>query len=384
MAQYLKILSLAVASCGSLLAQSATGDAARGEQVLRDRGCINCHKVNGEGGNRAPDLGVRKSRNYTPAGLAGVLWNHDPSAWAQTGVRTKGAFAINAGQSADLFAYFTSKRYFEPMADARRGKQIFRAKQCSSCHGIRERASADAPTVVTWHSLRDPIGFALDTWNPQGMERALERKGVRYPRFTSQEMNDLLLYLDNLREIRSKKFQFQLADSEQGRNVFHSVQCDSCHQGKASLEERTERISLADIQAEIWNASTRLKTLPAVSRDEMSNLFAYLWSLEPRGDAHHGEIAFTKKKCATCHTGQGSSAPMLSERDLSPVSMVAALLSHGSAMQAELTKRSLAWPQIHETEISDMAAYLRDRHPSAANEVPYRAAALDILSSRYR
>ena len=31
--------SLAVASCGGLLAQSATGDAARGEQVLRDRGC---------------------------------------------------------------------------------------------------------------------------------------------------------------------------------------------------------------------------------------------------------------------------------------------------------------------------------------------------------
>ena len=384
MAQYLKILSLAVASCGGLLAQSATGDAARGEQVLRDRGCINCHKVNGEGGNRA-----RISAYGSPATIR-------PPAW----LACCGAMILPRGRKPAC-----GQRGHSPSMPGNRPtfSLTSRLRGISSLwpmpEGVSRSSERSNARVATasgsalprmrlpssrWHSLRDPIGFALDTWNPQGMERALERKGVRYPRFTSQEMNDLLLYLDNLREIRSKKFQFQLADSEQGRNVFHSVQCDSCHQGKASLEERTERISLADIQAEIWNASTRLKTLPAVSRDEMSDLFAYLWSLEPRGDAHHGEIAFTKKKCATCHTGQGSSAPMLSERDLSPVSMVAALLSHGSAMQAELTKRSLAWPQIHETEISDMAAYLRDRHPSAANEVPYRAAALDILSSRYR
>jgi len=270
--------------------------------------------------------------------------------------------------------YFTSRRYFEPLGDARRGKQLFRAKQCSACHGIRESVSADAPPVVAWRSLRDPIGFAEDMWNLQAMGPSFDRNGVNHPRFTSQEINDLFLYLDNLREIRGKKSKFQLAGSETGRILFHTMQCDSCHQGKQSLEQRTERVSMADIQAAIWNhASTRLGGRPAVSHDQMSDLVAYLWSLEPRGDARRGELAFTKKKCATCHADQGSNAPMLSDRDLSPVSMIAALWSHGPAMQTEMNRRSLSWPQIRKSEIYDMAAYLRNRHPSALREVPHGA-----------
>ena len=70
---------------------------------------------------------------------------------------------------------------------------------------------------------------------------------------------------------------------------------------------------------------------------------------------------------------RGASAPMLSDRDLSPVSMIAALWSHGPAMQTEMSKRSLAWPQIRKSEISDMAAYLRTRHPSALRELPHGA-----------
>ena len=127
-----------------------------------------------------------------------------------------------------------------------------RAKQCSTCHGIRERVSADAPPVVAWRSLRDPIGFAQDMWSLQGDGALVRANSVNHPRFTSQEINDLFLYLDNLREIRGRKSQFQLAGSETGRILFHTMQCDGCHQGKLSLEKRTERISMADIQAAMW------------------------------------------------------------------------------------------------------------------------------------
>jgi len=125
MARFLSIASLAVATWGGgLLAQVTTGDASRGEQLVRDRGCVACHKLNGSGGNKAPDLGRLASRNYTPAGLAGVMWNHAPSAWAQTAATSKGTIAISPAQAADLFAFFSSRRYFEPRGDAKRGSQI--------------------------------------------------------------------------------------------------------------------------------------------------------------------------------------------------------------------------------------------------------------------
>jgi cytochrome c2 len=291
------------------------------------------------------------------------MWNHAPSAWAQAAATSRGTIAISAGQAADLFAHFSSRRYFEPPGDARRGKQVFSAKQCSSCHGIRERVS-DAPPVVAWHSSRDPIGFARDMWNLQAaMERAFESKGVHHARLTASEINDLLVYLDNLREIRGKEPQFQLADLDAGRAQFHAMQCDACHQGKRSLEKRAARLSMADIQAAIWNhASTRLKARPAVSYEEMCNLVAYLWSMGPPGDARRGQRLFARKQCANCHAEKGKDARMLSDRDLSPVSVIAALWNHGPAMQADMSKRSLAWPRIGPSEIADMAAFLKTPH----------------------
>jgi cytochrome c2 len=201
------------------------------------------------------------------------------------------------------------------------------------------------------------------------MAPALEGKGVRHPQLTALGVNDLHVYLDNLLGIRDTEPQFQLADSETGRIQFHRLQCDSCHQGKLSMETRADRISMADIQAAMWNhAHTRLKTRPAVSYEEMSGLVGYLWSLEPGGDPHHGELVFAKKKCAGCHAIAGKGAQILSERDLSPVSLVTALWSHGPAMQAEMIGKSMAWPHIDRSEITDMAAYLRTRPPSVRKE----------------
>jgi mono/diheme cytochrome c family protein len=292
------------------------------------------------------------------------MWNHAPSAWAQAAATSKGTIEISAGQAADLFAHFSSRRYFEPPGDARRGKQVFDAKRCSSCHGVRERVSPDASPAVAWHSSRDPIGFAQDIWNLQAaMERGFEGKGVHHPRLTSAEINDLLIYLDNLREIRGKEPQFQLADIDAGRLQFHKMQCDGCHGGKLSLENRGKRLSMADIQAAIWNhVSTRFKSRPSVTYEEMCNLVAYMWSLGPPGDPRRGQRLFSKKQCAACHSDGSNGAPALSDRDLTPVSVLAALWNHGPAMQADMNRKSLVWPRIGQSEIADMAAFLKTSH----------------------
>ncbi len=364
MARFLKIAGLALATWGSgLLAETVTGDASRGAQLLRDRGCITCHRLNGAGGKKATDLGRLASRNYSPEGLAGVMWNHTPTAWARSAATANGTLAITPAEAADLFAFFSSRRYFEPSGDAKRGKHVFDGKKCASCHGIRDMVpgAGDAKTVVEWRSSRDAIGFAEDMWNLQEkMDKAFVNKGVHHPRLSSTEINDLFVYLENVPEVRAKEPQFQLAGVEAGRAEYSDLQCETCHKGRLAIEKRPARLSMADIQAAIWNhASSKMIKRPMVTSAEMCNLVAYLSSLGPRDDPRRGERLFAKNQCASCHGAAGNAAPALHGRDLSPESVLSALMNHGTTMQAGMNKRSFAWPRFDESEIADIAAYLK-------------------------
>lgn len=51
------------------------GNPDRGRQLLWDKQCVSCHAVNGQGGKRAPDLGL--ATGYaSPAVLIAALWSH--------------------------------------------------------------------------------------------------------------------------------------------------------------------------------------------------------------------------------------------------------------------------------------------------------------------
>lgn len=292
------VIGVAVCCANVLLAQTAFGDASRGEKLLRERGCVGCHKVDGEGGSAAPDLGKRTSRDYTPAYVAGVLWNH-----AVSGSAERGMAAFSENEAADLFAFFASRRFFEEPGDARRGKQVFFEKRCDACHGTADGVSGEASPIAAWGSLRDPIGFAQEMWNRSpAMLQAFARKQVGHPHLTSQELNDLLVYLENLPAIRNRESHFRLAPAEMGRALFQAKGCAGCHRGKLSLENRMPRSTMADFSAAMWNHPlTNVQTRPSLSYNEMSALVGYLWSLEDRGDRYLGRIVFARKKCDTCH-----------------------------------------------------------------------------------
>src|SRR5690242_19749768 len=120
----------AVFTCASA-ATVVPGDARRGEQVFQSESCIQCHSVNGKGGKVGPDLGKRIDRNYTPALLASLMWNHAPAMWTAMGSQGVKKASLSQESAADLFAYFVSSRYFERPGDAGRGKQLFTARHCA-------------------------------------------------------------------------------------------------------------------------------------------------------------------------------------------------------------------------------------------------------------
>src|SRR6266436_1823239 len=103
---------VAIASLASATgAPLASVDSARGQLLFQSEGCVQCHSIDGKGGKIGPDLGKRIDRNYTPALLASVMWNHAPVMWAAIRERAVQTTPLSERDAADLFAYFYAARF---------------------------------------------------------------------------------------------------------------------------------------------------------------------------------------------------------------------------------------------------------------------------------
>ena len=174
---------------GVFAAEPIQGNADRGAKLFQNEQCVRCHSVNGKGGTAAPDLARRMDRDYTPAVMASLMWNHAPEMW--TGMKAQGIVrpSLSAESAADLFAYFVAGRYFEKPGDAGRGKLAFHDKHCDSCHGIDAAMAGGAPPVSRWESLADPIVLAQQMWNHGGrMHQAFAQKKLAWSQLTGAEL----------------------------------------------------------------------------------------------------------------------------------------------------------------------------------------------------
>ena len=115
------------------------GDASRGKDLFREKGCIECHAVYGVGGSVGPDLSHVAGVD-TPLLWTQALWNHAPAmgywleklglAWPK----------FEGREMNDLTAYIRqiapaprAERLVLP-ADPGRGWKLFQSKSCIVCH----------------------------------------------------------------------------------------------------------------------------------------------------------------------------------------------------------------------------------------------------------
>ena len=137
-----------------LRAAENTADSDRGAGLFVTLSCVQCHSINGTGGEVAPDLGRMVDRDFTPATLAATMWNHAPTMWAAMRDQNIQAGDLDEQAAADLFAFFYAAHFFDRPGDAARGKRLFESKHCSECHGLTVAKLPAAKPV----SQRDPIG----------------------------------------------------------------------------------------------------------------------------------------------------------------------------------------------------------------------------------
>jgi mono/diheme cytochrome c family protein len=342
-------------------------DSQRGERLFESEGCIQCHSIAGKGGKLAPDLGKRIDRNYSPAQLASVMWNHAPVMWSameKQGIRKSG---LDEQAAADLFAYFYAARFFDKPGDAARGKRLFAAKHCSECHGITtSKADADgARPVIRWDALGHPILLAEAMWNhAANMREAFTRHKISWPSISGQDLTDMLVYLRNLPATRQGGFRLETSAGDTGAALFKDKGCAGCHTGKLDLRPRLKGKTLTDIAADMWNHAPKMaQPPPRLDPGEMRPIVSYLWTesiFQDNGNVGEGRKVFTAKNCAVCHDDPASGAPSLAGRKggFSTVSMISTLWRHGPQMLKQMEAKQLEWPQFHARQMSDLITYL--------------------------
>ncbi|HTS65764.1 MAG TPA: c-type cytochrome [Candidatus Acidoferrales bacterium] len=363
----LRVIAMgAVAAWGAWAADIVPGDARRGEQLFQSEHCIQCHSIKGRGGSLAPDLARRIDRDYTPAVMASLMWNHAPDMWDAMKKNGVNKTSLSPEAASDLFAYFVSARYFERPGDAARGKQAFAARHCTDCHGITSSPVAAAPPVAKWESLAEPVVLAQQMWNHGAkMREQFSQKKLAWSKLTAQELTDMLVYLQNLPETRNLASNFSFPPSDTGEKLFVSKGCAGCHTGpKMALENRLHNQTLTEIAVDMWNHQPSMKNPPPeLSQEEMRQIISYIWARQyfrGSGSAERGKKVFSDAHCASCHDDPSSGAPKLGKgKDAySDITMVAALWNHGPRMLEGMNQRKLAWPRFTAQQMSDLIAYL--------------------------
>ena len=363
------LLGLAMVAAALPGFSAIEADARRGAEFFVDQKCNTCHAVGGsvssQGTGAAPNLGTRLDRDYTPAGIASRMWNHAPTMWARmqkAGIKPP---AVSEQQAADLMAFFYAAHYFDKPGDAARGKRLFESKQCAGCHAITESEGKVGPAVAQWGpALTNPVTLADAMWNhAPKMKTEFQKRGINWPQITSQELTDMLVYLQNLPQTRSAKLEFEMPQGSQGAQLFQDKGCANCHKGALALENRVKGMTLTDIAAAMWNHAPRMKQggIP-LSNEEMQSILGYLWAtpfFSAQGDATKGKRVFEARGCASCHTGGASGAPQIVGRSgFSPIAMVSALWKHGPQMLQRMKQQNIRWPQLTPEQMSDLVAYL--------------------------
>jgi mono/diheme cytochrome c family protein len=357
-----------MAASTALAAAEVLGDAHRGEQLFLTEQCVQCHSINGRGGALASDLGRRIDRDFTPTVMASLMWNHAPEMWPA--MRRQGIVraTLSPESAADLFAYFVSARFFEKPGDAGRGRQAFATRHCFDCHGVTTSNAVGAPPVAQWASLVDPTVLVQQMWNHgERMRQAYAGRKFRWSPLSSQELRDMLVYLQNLPETRALVTAFEFPPSDSGSALFQAKGCAGCHTGKLALENRLRNQTLTDIAVDMWNHQANMKQpAPNLSQEEMRQILGYVWTrqyLRGSGDPAHGKQVFTEKSCGVCHNDAASGAPPLgkSPEQYSDITMISALWQHGPRMLDLMTERKIAWPRFSAQEMADLIAYLNSR-----------------------
>ncbi|MDP2644811.1 MAG: c-type cytochrome [Desulfobacterales bacterium] len=268
------------------------GDPARGQVVLKEKKCLACHQVGGQGTEVGPSLD--KIRSYAnPLSLAQRMWQYGLGMSALMTQMKVPRPEFKGTELIDLFAYLRQISnyrtdvftYLTP-GKPRVGEMLFEKKGCLECHRIGNKGKAVGPDITRVELHLGVTQIATLMWkHGPGMWGEMKQTGKELPVFEVNELADLVAYLYYL------KFTRQEGDFIGGQRVFIEKRCVQCHAingvgGNVATDlARSEKtLNYIRITTYMWNHNEQMRALmkkmdfpmPRFSESEMTDLFTYL------------------------------------------------------------------------------------------------------------
>ena len=269
------------------------GNPAKGRSVYTEKGCFLCHPSSGNGREGAPGLD-RFPKNASPAFLSQAIWNHCLDMMVrlvEIGMKWP-RFWEN--EMMDLLEYIKTKAkgaeepaFFKP-GNPMEGKRLFTSKGCIQCHSIRGESARGGidlgERAETFYTSLTAIASSMWNKGPTVLVKIAQTQcGI--PKFTSNEMADLLAYLYFLH------FMDPPGNRTKGEKIFSTIGCSQCHSpDRKSGKLRYIDLSKYEAQAEMeivagmWNHSKQIQRAvgeqnmpwPQFKEGEMADLLEFI------------------------------------------------------------------------------------------------------------
>ncbi len=179
------------------------GNPQNGAKVFREKGCFDCHSVNGEGADIGPDLSEAEW-GYSITEIAGLMWNHGAAMASTMNEKSIKWPKFTGGEMADVIAYIYFLQFKDPPGSAEAGRNLFTEKGCAQCHGTDARGGEIGPDLSESTALLSAFNMVQIMWNHAPvMEERISEKTLEWPEFTGQQMRDLYAFLYSLQEHKS-------------------------------------------------------------------------------------------------------------------------------------------------------------------------------------
>jgi mono/diheme cytochrome c family protein len=175
------------------------GDRDEGRRLFAEKRCADCHGRGGRGG-MAPDLTDRRLHGST-LDFAAAMWNKAPGMTAAMTARGIPIVHLQPAEMADILAYLYSVRYVGPGGDPRRGVLVAADKGCLGCHALAGERGKPASDLTRSRHLDSPGTILGALWNHAFLD-APPSAQRRWAPMTSEQMADLMAYLQSLRAAR--------------------------------------------------------------------------------------------------------------------------------------------------------------------------------------
>ena len=181
---------------------------------------------------------------------------------------------------------------------------------------------------------------------------------------TPQQMADLLAYVRNSPGAPKAATRLAAASAETGETIFITKGCVGCHTGAQALSNTTGARTLTELASAMWNHAPQMRGKSHELRpEEMTRLIGYLWSVqyfEGEGDAKKGLDIAATNGCIKCHGDPQGDTPRFStfSGEMDPIRFISGTWSHGIGMQAAMKEASQTWPELDNSALLDVIAYI--------------------------